>query len=276
MIPRREIVGRLTSAAEPLYGGSEARQIARMILEARTGTTLTQLAVEPDAAVAFDDMESVAAEIAAGRPVQYVLGEAEFCGMMFSVGEGVLIPRPETEELVAHVAEARPRSVLDICTGSGCIAVSLARMLPATEVWAVDLSAEALAYARRNAARLDADVRFVQADALAIPDFGRRFDAVVSNPPYIPNSERESMRLNVTGYEPAMALFVDDSDPLLFYRAIARQSGSLLAAGGALWFEVHEMFADDVARLLERECFEDVVICRDINDKPRIVCGRKR
>ena len=275
MSSRREIVDRLTAAAAPLYGESEARQIARMILESRTGTTLTQFVTDPDAEVEIDDTERIAAEIAAGRPVQYVLGETEFCGMSFSVGEGVLIPRPETEELVMRVAATRPNAVLDIGTGSGCIAVSLARMLAGADVWAVDLSAAALEYARQNAVRIGAAVRFVQADALALPDLGRRFDAVVSNPPYIPRSERASMRRNVTEYEPAEALFVDDSEPLLFYRAIARQAVErLLADGGRLWFEVHENFAADVAELLAKEGFAEVKIFDDINDKPRIVCGR--
>ncbi|MDE6857878.1 MAG: peptide chain release factor N(5)-glutamine methyltransferase, partial [Alistipes sp.] len=169
-----------------------------------------------------------------------------------------------------------PASLLDIGTGSGCIAVSAARLLPGAEVWAVDISAEALAFARRNAARSGAEVRFVQADALRMPDLGRRFEAVVSNPPYIPLSERESMRRNVTEYEPATALFVPDDDPLLFYRAIARQAHRLLAPGGRLWFEVHETFADEVAAMLRREGFADVEIYADINDKPRMVCGRMK
>lgn len=276
MSTRREIVERLTAAARPLYGEAEARQIARMILGERTGTTLTQLVVDPDAEVQIDDMEQIAAELTAGRPVQYVLGAAEFCGRRFRVGEGVLIPRPETEELVMRVADARPRSVLDIGTGSGCIAVSLALMLPGAEVLAVDLSEAALGYARRNAERLGAKVRFVQADALTLPDLGRKFDAVVSNPPYIPLSERAAMLRNVTDYEPSMALFVDDAEPLLFYRAIARQAAGLLADGGRLWFEVHERFAGEVAQLLVDECFEDVAVHNDINEKPRIVCGRMR
>ena len=276
MSSRREIAERLTAAAEPLYGADEARQIARMILESRTDTTLTQLVTDPDAEVEIDDMEQIEADVAAGRPVQYVLGREEFCGMQFLVGEGVLIPRPETEEMVRRVVAERPHAVLDIGTGSGCIAVSVARLLSGTEVWAVDLSDAAMEYARRNAELLGARVRFVQADALALPEIGRRFDAVVSNPPYIPHSERIAMRRNVTDYEPAMALFVDDSDPLLFYRRIAQQAGGVLTAGGRLWFEVHERFACEVAELLENENFECVEIINDINDKPRIVCGRMR
>ena len=276
MISRSEIVARLTAAAEPLYVTGEAQQIARMILEARTGTTLTQFVMMPDTEVEFSDIDDVAAKIAAGMPVQYVLGEAEFCGMRFRVGEGVLIPRPETEELVMRIAETKPMSGLDIGTGSGCISVSLAKLLPDSDVWAVDLSDVALGYARWNAGLLGVDVRFMQADALALPDFGRRFDVVVSNPPYIPHSERSAMRCNVTDFEPAMALFVDDADPLIFYRETARQAGRLLAKGGHLWFEVHERFAGEVADMLADENFMDVKVFNDINDKPRIVCGQMR
>lgn len=274
MTTRRSILDRLTAAAEPIYGTAEARQIARMVLSARTGATLTQMVVEPDAAAEIADLERIEREIAAARPVQYVLGEAEFCGLTFEVGEGVLIPRPETEELVRRIAATRPSSLLDIGTGSGCIAVASAALLPGAEVWAVDISAEALAFARRNAARSGAEVRFVQADALRMPDLGRRFEAVVSNPPYIPASERRTMRRNVTEYEPAAALFVPDDDPLLFYRAIARQAHTLLAPGGRLWFEVHEAFAADVAAMLYGEGFAGTETYADINDKPRMVCSR--
>lgn len=276
MTTRRDILDRLTAAAEPLYGAAEARQIARMVLSARTGATLTQMVVEPDAGAEIADLERIAREIAAARPVQYILGEAEFCGLTFEVGEGVLIPRPETEELVRRIVGTHPASLLDIGTGSGCIAVSAARLLPDAEVWAVDISSEALAYAGRNAARSGAKVRFIQADALCMPDLGRRFEAVVSNPPYIPLSERQSMRRNVTEYEPATALFVPDDDPLLFYRSTARQAHGFLAPGGRLWFEVHEAFANDVARMLAGEGFADVEIHADINDKPRMVCSRMK
>lgn len=274
MISRREILDRLTAAAEPLYGRGEARQIARMVLAARAGVTLTQMVVDPDAGADIADLDSLVRRIGEGCPVQYVLGEAEFCGSVFSVGEGVLIPRPETEELVMRVARSAPRSVLDVGTGSGCIAVSLARMLPQSEVWGLDLSDTALAFARSNASRIGADVRFVRADALRMPDLGRRFDAVVSNPPYIPGSERAGLRRNVAEYEPEEALFVPDGDPLLFYRSIARSAHALLNPGGRLWFEVHERFAAETAALLEREGYAEAEIFADMNDKPRIVCSR--
>ena len=274
MTPRK-IVDRLTAAAMPLYGSAEARQIAFMILEARTGIDITKFVTQPDVQVVIDDLEHMADEIGRGRPVQYVLGGAEFCGMKFEVGEGVLIPRPETEELVRRIVDSRPASLLDIGTGSGCIAISVAALSPETEVWATDISAKALEYARRNAANAGTKITFMQDDALSGTDAGRQFDAVVSNPPYIPRSEAAGMRINVVDYEPHTALFVDDDDPLVFYRAIARSARRLLTEGGRLWFEIHERFADEVVRLIENEGFVGVEYFDDINGKPRIVCGRK-
>ena len=163
-------------------------------------------------------------------------------------------------------------------TGSGCIAVSLARLIPDARVTAVDLSPQALAVARRNAVRLGAEVRFVQADSLAglheLPDAA--FDLIVSNPPYVPQSDRAAMHVNVRDYEPPEALFVPDDDPLRFYRAIGRAARRLLRPDGRLWFEIYERLADETARLLADEGFGDIAVRRDINDKPRILCCTAR
>lgn len=274
MATRREIFDRLVVAAESVYGVHEARQIAQMVLSARGGVSLTDLVVRGDEEVDIEDLEQILVELSAARPVQYILGVAEFCGANFAVGEGVLIPRPETEELVARVAASSPKSLLDVGTGSGCIAVSLARMLPRADVWAVDISEDALHYAAMNSRKAGVDIRLMKADALSLPDFGRKFDAVVSNPPYIPISERESMRRNVTEYEPSLALFVDDDDPLLFYRRIAQQARGMLNAEGKVWFEIHENFAEEVHHMLLCEGYTDVEIFNDINEKARIVCAR--
>lgn len=274
MATRREIFDRLVTAAESVYGVQEARQIAQMVLSVRAGVSLTDLVVRGDEGVVIEDMEQILVELSAARPVQYILGVAEFCGADFTVGEGVLIPRPETEELVSKVAVSSPTSLLDIGTGSGCIAVSLARLLPKADVWAVDISDDALRYAAMNVKRTGVDIHLMKADALSLPDFGVKFDAVVSNPPYIPRSEREAMRRNVTEYEPSLALFVEDDDPLLFYRRIAQQARGMLNAEGRVWFEIHENFAEEVQHMLLCEDYTDVEIFNDINDKARIVCGR--
>lgn len=183
------------------------------------------------------------------EPVQYVLGQAEFCGRRFAVGPGVLIPRPETEDLCRWVcADAAARGggatdVLDIGTGSGCIAVTLALGIGGARVAAWDVSADALAAARSNAASLGAAVDFSQTDALRPPRDEAAWDIIVSNPPYVCDSERDAMDSNVLDYEPPQALFVPDADPLRFYRAIGRYAATALRPGGALYFEINPMFA---------------------------------
>ena len=280
MPTRREVIDRIGRALAPLYEANEAMQIARTVLFDRCGLTLTDYALHPDAEAEIPDLDQLVGQLAAGRPVQYVLGRTEFCGGCFEVREGVLIPRPETEELVAAVAAEAPAGsrLLDVGTGSGCIAVSLARLRPDLHATAVDLSEQALAVARRNAARAKVDVRFLRADALGglaeLPD--RTFDVIVSNPPYVPMRDRAAMHPNVREYEPAEALFVPDDDPLCFYRAIARAARRLLCDGGGLWFEVYERLAGETALLLTEEGFDEVGIRRDINEKPRIVCCRQR
>uniref|UniRef100_UPI003FD76256 N5-glutamine methyltransferase family protein n=1 Tax=Alistipes putredinis TaxID=28117 RepID=UPI003FD76256 len=169
-------------------------------------------------------------------------------------------------------------AVLDVGTGSGCIAVTLARLIPGARVTAVDISEKALSIARENARRLDAEVDFRQGDALGelFPGQREQFDLIVSNPPYIPRRGKASMRVNVTGYEPAEALFVEDDDPLIFYRAIARNARRLLRPGGRLYFEIHENFADETLRMLTREGFPDTAVRRDLNDKNRMTCSLQR
>ncbi len=276
MPTRREVIDRIRRALVPLYAPREAEQIARRFLFERCGITLTDYVVRPDAEAPIPDLATAVAQLAAGRPVQYVVGSTEFCGLRFEVGEGVLIPRPETEELAAAVAAETPAgaAVLDVGTGSGCIAVTLARRIPRARVTAVDLSPQALDTARRNARRLGADVRFLRADALAglheLPDAA--FDCVVSNPPYVPQSDRAAMHINVRDYEPPEALFVPDDDPLRFYRAIARAARRLLRPDGRLWFEIYERLADRTARLLADEGFAAIAVRRDGYDKPRMIC----
>ncbi len=259
MTSRRDILHRLTAAAEPLYGIDEARQIARIILCDKCGISLSEILVHPDGDATLDDIDSIEADIAAWRPVQYITGRTEFCGLDMVVREGVLIPRPETEELVETIRrEAAPASrILDVGTGSGCI--------------------EALAVAAENSQRHAPQLHLVQGNALG--DFARlfdgRFDIIVSNPPYIPQSDIASMRDNVTHHEPHLALFVDDDDPLVFYRSIARNGQKLLAEGGRLYFEIYETYADDICAMLEQMGYCDIRKSIDFRDKPRFVCATK-
>ena len=275
MPTRREIIARIETPLTALYGEREARQIARIVVMELGGLCLTDLVAEPDKELGIDELDRIIGELTAGRPLQYVLGHTEFYGLDFQVREGVLIPRPETEELVRWIAESPAPdnpAVLDVGTGSGCIAVTLARLIPESRITAVDISEKALSIARENARRLDAKVDFRQGDALGelFPGQREQFDLIVSNPPYIPRSEKASIRVNVTGYEPAEALFVEDGDPLIFYRAIARNARRLLRPGGRLYFEIHENFADETLRMLTREGFPDTAVRRDLNeDKTR-------
>lgn len=277
MATRREIFRALTEAGAELYGEAEARQIAEMVLESR-GVSRNMLLVEPNEVLQFPDLDSVISDIRAWRPVQYIIGTAEFAGMDFEVSDAVLIPRPETEELVDWIASELGDSalILDVGTGSGCIAIALSRAVNGSSVWALDISAEALAVARRNGAKYAPDVRFIEGDALSDFSalFAEKFDVVVSNPPYIPDSDSRLMRRNVTDYEPYTALFVPDNDPLLFYRSIARTALRMLKAEGKIYFEIYESLADEMQRMLHDEGYEEIVVREDFRGKPRMICAK--
>lgn len=213
----------------------------------------------------------IVARLQRHEPLQYILGTARFHGHRFKVTPAVLIPRPETEQLVDLIIEENQGSdlrVLDMGTGSGCIAISLARALKFARVDALDVSRDALAVARDNAASLKVKVRFFESDMLA-PQPAATYDIIVSNPPYITWSERELMERNVKDYEPAQALFVPDNDPLLFYKAIASYAKRLLEKGGRLYLEINQRFGAEVKRLLEDCGFDEVRIVVDSFGKDR-------
>lgn len=277
-----EIINRMKCAAAANYNEREAHSLALWAVEALTGADRVQLLVDPHREVEHVDMEEVERverELSEARPIQYIIGMAEFCGLQFAVGEGVLVPRPETEELVRWVAEECPtaRRILDIGTGGGAIAVSLAKLLPQAEVAAMDISEVALDYASRNAAANGVKVRVVQGDALS--DWASAFeelDVVVSNPPYVPASDRASMHRNVRDYEPELALFVPDDDLLRFYRSIADGATRALRTGGALYFEIYEGAAEQMIEMLTKRGWTDIELRRDFNDKNRMIRCRKR
>ena len=277
---RAEIVSHLAACIEHLYSLQEQLRIARMVAAALSGESEMKFLIDPNEIIDIE-LGNVAEQLSAGRPVQYIIGKTEFCGEEFTVREGVLIPRPETEELVMwardEAKELPSPRILDLCTGSGCIAIALKKLIPAATVTAIDLSAEALKIAQENATKLGADVRFLANDVLqSVPQLqNESFDIIVSNPPYIPISEREAMHINVTNFEPAMALFVEDSDPLIFYREIARIAKSRLSNRGALLFEIHELLADETLQMLQSEGFE-AELRHDFLNKPRMICCHKR
>lgn len=279
---RSEITAFIAEAVRGLYPEREARRIALTAAAALSGESEAKFLADPNQRVNIDGVERCAEQLAAGCPVQYVTGKTKFCDMTFHVDGSVLIPRPETEELVLWAEQCaadhwNPR-ILDVCTGSGCIAIVLAAHLPQAEVTALDISHAALETARRNASMNGVRIRFIDDDALnGMPSLaGETFDIIVSNPPYIPHSEIESMHVNVTRYEPHEALFVDDADPLVFYRAIARAARTMLSEGGSLLFEVHEAWAERTAEMLRREGFGQTEVRIDLFGKPRMTCSRRR
>ncbi len=278
---RADIINYLCQCMRDLYPAEEARRIARIVAAHKSGSSEMRFIIDPDEVIEIDGLELIGKELAAGRPVQYITEECEFCGNTFSVREGALIPRPETEELVMWAAEqakdiTSPR-IADICTGSGCIAISLAKLLPKATITATDISDNAIALAQENAERLDADITVIKDDALdglqALR--GEKYDIIVSNPPYIPLSERETMHINVTHHEPHIALFVDDSDPLLFYRKIAQAAKEILNDSGYLMFEIHSPLAEECAQMLKYEEYSEIEIRKDFFGKDRMICCKR-
>lgn len=276
---RREIWDTVNRAAASVYDAREARAVTAFVCEGRLGLRFTDVIVEPDAPCPLrEELAPLMAEIRDRRPAQYIAGYAFFRDMKFIVREGVLIPRPETEEMVGLIeAEHRGEKglrVLDIGTGSGCIAVSLALALPESRVTGIDISDSALATASENARRLGAEVRFERHDILSESVPEGTYDLVVSNPPYVTRSEQAQMLPNVLRHEPHRALFVPDDDPLLFYRAIAEKGRTMIARGGELWFEINERFGPQTVRLLEDEGYADIRLREDMFGKPRTICAR--
>ena len=261
-----------------LYDAREARSIALAAVAELSGLSPSALLTDPEAELAVEGLEESAARLAAGEPLQYVVGHTEFYGRRFAVREGVLIPRPETEELVDAIlhGEREARRLLDVGTGSGCIAASLALGMPGTEVFAADISDDALTVAAENFQQLGAAVTLRKADALNGLEeaFPERFDAIVSNPPYVPESDRAAMHPNVRDHEPGLALFVPDDDAIRFYRAIARAGRQMLTPGGRLWFEIYERAAAEIVRMLGAEGYTDTEVREDLFGKPRMVCTR--
>lgn len=273
----REAIQTIERAVSALYDPREATAIARSVVCNRCGYNFSQLVVHYDDECQISDFQTIVEQLSAARPVQYVLGQAQFYDLVFEVDEGVLIPRPETEELVARVAaDALPGArILDVGTGSGAIAVSLAKSVAGADVVAVDISDVALEIAARNAANNGVDVTFVKADALADMSHLGVFDIVVSNPPYIPQSDIVEMSRNVVDFEPHTALFVDDDDALCFYRSIAQNSLTMLREGGGLYFEIYEQFGAQIAAMLEQMGYRDIVVAKDIFGKERMVWSRR-
>lgn len=267
------------------YDDSEARAIARILIEELFGLSYTDIVCGATEQLSADDtlrLDTAVRRIEQGEPLQHVLGYADFCGNRFSVNSSVLIPRPETEwlvdegaKLMSTTATSSPKRILDIGTGSGCIAISLKLRLGDAYVEAWDISEEALRTAQDNADALKAEVVFRKRDALRADNTAAPWDLIVSNPPYICDSERSAMDDNVLLHEPHTALFVPDDDPLRFYRAIARYALLTLNIGGSLLFECNTRYAEATGKMLSDMGFEEVTVSDDCFSLPRFVRGRK-
>ena len=276
------------------YDDGEARAIARILIEELFGLSYADIVCGATEQLSADDtlrLDTAVRRIEQGEPLQHVLGYADFCGNRFCVNGSVLIPRPETEWLVdegaklmdgciasdetQHKAPHSPKRILDIGTGSGCIAISLKLRLGDAYVEAWDISEEALRTAQDNADALKAEVVFRKRDALRADNTAAPWDLIVSNPPYICDSERTAMDDNVLLHEPHTALFVPDDDPLRFYRAIARYALLTLNTGGSLLFECNTRYAEATGKMLSDMGFEEVTVSDDCFNLPRFVRGRK-
>ena len=255
-----------------LYGEGEARAIARMVMEVGHGLTMSDILSGAVGQIPHPILSVQQGRLLAGEPVQYVLGVAEFGGRMFSVGPGVLIPRPETYELCQWIISENggAADLLDIGTGSGCIACTLAAALSAAHVTAWDISEAALRTAARNAGGANVNVSLVKQDALNPPHDTARWDVIVSNPPYIAGRERAAMSPHVKDHEPQEALFVTDADPLLFYRVIAHYAAAALRTGGSLYFEINPLYKDELEQLLAASGLTAIETRRDQFGKPRM------
>jgi release factor glutamine methyltransferase len=267
-----------------IFPENELKAITRLLLEKIAGISSVQFYSDKDIKIpeaVRNKLYSAIDLLAKGEPVQYILGETEFYGLNFKVKPGVLIPRPETEEIVELILKdiGKPYNktslkILDIGTGSGCIAIALAKNISEAKVMAWDISEEALHVAQENAVYNDVDINFHKADILSYkPDFhtDRNIDIIVSNPPYVCRSEQAEMKIQVLDYEPHLALFVNDEDPLIFYRTITLLALKMLKKGGCLYFEINSRFGTETLNLVKKNPFREVRLFKDLSGKNRII-----
>ena len=269
-----------------IYGKEEVSVFFHLLLEHHLNLDKVNYALNPSTELSQKQYQyflEALSQLKQEMPIQYIIGQTEFYGLQFRVNEHVLIPRPETEELVDLIVQsikpAKRLRILDIGTGSGCIAISLAKQLTNAEVYAMDVSNEALEMAKANALENDVDVTFYNMDILQwksnksfFDDI--QFDVIVSNPPYVRQFEKAQMRNNVLSHEPHLALFVEDTDPLVFYRAICELAVDKLVPGGELYFEINQYLGSDMQGLLENFSFKNTTLKKDFLGNHRFIVGQ--
>ena len=269
---------------DPLFPKEEVDSFFYLVIDHYLGLERFILAMQPNLVVSKENEDPLffaLSQLKQERPIQHILGKAHFCELEFRVDENVLIPRPETEELVYwiinEVQKGDPREevkILDIGTGSGCIAISLAKNLPNAKVYALDISKKALQIAGENAIDNGVDIFFLEADILSLEGFKDKFDVIVSNPPYVRELEKLEMKNNVVDHEPGLALFVSDGDPLIFYKKITRFALSHLKKGGVLFFEINQYLGEEMKQLLEAENFSEIELRKDMFGNDRMLKGQ--
>jgi len=266
--------------ARSLYDTEEARSLFYIITEQQEGWGRSYILMNSTKEVDVNQSnkyKDILSELKTGKPLQYIFAETIFYGLKFNVGPAVLIPRPETEELVDWILQTvkvdaqKPDKILDIGTGSGCIAISLKKHLEKTEVSALDVSADALIVAQKNAALNEVTINFINQDILHY-NADENYDLIVSNPPYIKEEEKAAMHQNVLDYEPHLALFVNNERPLLFYEAIADFANRNLRKGGTLFFEINEYLGQETAAMLKTKGFRSIILRKDMQGKDRMIC----
>ena len=271
----KELINHITAQLATVYPEDEAQALAWWIMEEETGLSRSQMLTGCKGTTNFSNLQAKIERILHFEPIQYIFGHTLWNGLDLKVTPATLIPRPETAELVEKVERLKVKGerikVLDIGTGSGCIAIALKKAHPEWQVTGIDISEEAIEVAKENAKRNGVEVEFLVADIfnLQSPISNLQYDIIVSNPPYICESEKASMRPNVLNYEPATALFVPDNDPLKFYRRIAE-----LKLGKHLFFEINEAYPDELSAMLSELGYTDIQITNDIYGKPRIIEAR--
>jgi release factor glutamine methyltransferase len=274
----------------PIYDAGEAESFFYLILEEKNELKRIDLALHPDLEFLEGEIvvwNSILEQLKKEIPIQYLLGKTSFYGLDFEVNENVLIPRPETEELVDWIInanriiqESNPETsglkILDIGTGSGCIAISLAKNISNSQVYAIDVSEKALATAKKNAELNNVDVTFINQNILETEDLLQQFDIIVSNPPYVRNLEKEEIKKNVLDNEPHLALFVEDNDALIFYKKIAELAQKNLTEHGQLFFEINQYLGEEMIDLLGKMNFKDIELRKDIYGNDRMLKGSVR
>ena len=276
------IVYEIRDALRGYYPDSEALSLAKMLLVEAFGFSILELYGGKDKEISGNrlrDLHEMLSRLQKNEPIQYILGKETFCGLTFEVDENVLIPRPETRELVEWIVadyESVPACrILDVGTGSGCISISLAKFIPGASVESWDISEGALEVARRNCKLNEVEVLLRQQDVLSAQPEPACFDVIVSNPPYITESEKADMEANVLDWEPATALFVPDTDPLLFYRKIAELGTVMLKEGGSLYFEINRAYGNETVQMLEALGYKQIELRKDDWDNDRMIKARR-